>query len=264
VSSRRKRREKRSPKSTRYYYAVAAAAFAVILVVGFVALTPRSGSQGSSALTSATISTGASSTSASTSAAQTSKLVILYINQGNGAVNQSNFGSLLSFSVSHGFNTLFFQVYREGTLLFSTGQLSTFVIQAHADGLKIFFCLYITDPAQQIPTSIYPIGEDGISLDMSSLTVSSQQALYAKIQSGYSGTKAVTTDDMTLPLTPDLLILETYGAQYQQFIHPGIVAGVEVVATSSKADYEQQFQFALNNSDGVMVFDYAGLVKSGY
>jgi len=39
---------------------------------------------------------------------------------------------------------------------------------------------------------------------------------------------------------------------------------VGVFATASKADYEQQFQYALNNSDGVMVFDYAGLVKSGY
>jgi hypothetical protein len=69
---------------------------------------------------------------------------------------------------------------------------------------------------------------------------------------------------MTLPLTPNLLVLETYGPQYQQFIHPGVVAGVEAVEATSKSDYQQQFQYALANSDGVMVFDYAGLLKTGY
>jgi hypothetical protein len=242
---------------------MAGAALAVVLVVGFVAFAPRGASQSGTQASTET-GTGGSSSSASTSFSQTNKPIILYINQGNGAVNQSNFDSLLSFSVSQGFNTLFFQVYREGTLLFTTGQLSFFVVEAHGDGLKIFFCLYITNSSQQIPTSIYGLGEDGISLDMSSLAVSSQEALYNELRGDYSGTKAITTDDMTLPLTPDLLVLETYGAQYQQFIRPGIVASVEVVATTSKADYEQQFQYALNNSDGVMVFDYAGLVKSGY
>jgi hypothetical protein len=253
LSGRRKRRSRPGQRRSRYYYALAASAVVVILVAGFVAFSPRGGSP-----------TTAGTSSVSTTSTQTSKPIILYINQGNGAVNQSNFDSLLSFSSSHGFNTLFFQVYREGVLLFTTAQLSSFVSEAHGDGLKIFFCLFITDPSQQIPTTIYPLGEDGVSLDMSDLSISSQQSLYATLKSGYNGTKAITTDDMTLPLAPDLLILETYGAQYQQFIHPGIVASVEVVATTDKADYDQQFQYALSNSDGVMVFDYAGLVKSGY
>jgi len=263
MSGRRKGRLKRSTRSRRLYYAIAGIVLAVILAVGFVAFAPRSGAP-SSGRTSASTSKVTATSSSSTLAVPTNKPIILYINQGNGAVNQSNFGSLLTFSVSQGFNTLFFQVYREGTLLFTTGQLNYFVTEAHADGLKIFFSLYITNSSQQIPTSIYPLGEDGISLDMSSLAVTSQQAIYAKLQSGYSGTKAITADDMTLPLTPDLLILETYGTQYQQFIRPGIVASVEVVATTSRANYQQQFQYALSNSDGVMIFDYAGLLKSGY
>ncbi len=263
MSGRRNARQRRSTGTPRLYYAMAGVAIAIVLVVGFVAFSPRGGAQ-SSGLTSAGTSAVTTSSSSSTSALPTNKPIILYINQGNGAVNQSNFGSLLSFSVSQGFNTLFFQVYREGTLLFTAGQLTYFVTEAHAVGLKIFFSLYITNSSQQIPTSIYPLGEDGMSLDMSSLAVTSQQALYAELQSGYSGTKAITSDDMTLPLTPDLLILETYGTQYQQFIRPGIVASVEVVETTGRASYQQQFQYALSNSDGVMVFDYAGLLKSGY
>ena len=48
----------------------------------------------------------------------------------------------------------------------------------------------------------------------------------------YSGKTAITTTDPTLPLNPDLLVVETYAPGDQQYIHPGIIAGVEVVATS--------------------------------
>ncbi|MDA4122475.1 MAG: hypothetical protein OK456_04750 [Thaumarchaeota archaeon] len=228
-----------------------------VVIIGFVLLVPRGGPAQSNSTTTPSGVT-------STTSAPSSKPIILYINQGNGVVNQSNFGALLAFASSQGFNTLFFQVYRQGDLLFTPSQLTSFVAQAHDSGLKIFFSLYITDPSQQLPTSIYPLGEDGVSLDMSSLTVSSQQSFYSDLSDAYGGTKAITTDDMTLPLSPNLLVLETYGTQYQQFIHPGIVAGVEAVQATSKSDYQQQFQYALANSDGVMVFDYAGLLKTGY
>ena len=206
-----------------------------------------------------------STSSSSTTTPISSKPIILYINQGNGAVNQTNFGSMLSFSVSQGFNTIFFQVYREGSLLFTTGELASFVVQTHDAGLKIFFALYFTNTSQPLPASIFPLGEDGINLDMSTLPITSQSALLNETRQGFqTGKVAITTTDFSLPLTPDMLILETYGSGYDSYIHPGIIASVEVVATSSKADYEQQFQYALQNSDGVMVFDYAGLLKTGY
>ena len=69
---------------------------------------------------------------------------------------------------------------------------------------------------------------------------------------------------MESPLKPDLMVLETYGPSLQQYARHGIIASVGVFATSSRADYQQQFSYALDNSDGVMVFDYAGLLKSGY
>jgi len=192
------------------------------------------------------------------------KPIILYVNQGNGVVNGSNFGELLDTATSHGFNTIFFQIYRSGTLLFSNSSLSQFVVSAHAQDLKIFFALYFTNSTQTIPHSIYTDGEDGISLDMSTLSVSSQVTLLNDLTVSYSGKTAVTTTDPTIPLSPDLLIVETYSQADKQYIHQGIIAGVEVVATTSKQDYEQQVQYALANSNGVMVFDYAGLVKSGY
>ncbi|MDA4131984.1 MAG: hypothetical protein OK454_02495, partial [Thaumarchaeota archaeon] len=91
-----------------------------------------------------------------------------------------------------------------------------------------------------------------------------QTTLFDQLSSSYSGKTAITTTDPTLPLSPDLLVVETYAAGDQQYIHSGMIAGVEVVATSSRQDYERQLQYALANSDGVMVFDYAGLLKSGY
>lgn len=192
------------------------------------------------------------------------KPVILYVNQGNGVVNGSNFGTMASYAVSRGFNTVFFQVYRQGTLLFSPTQLASFVNESHSDGLKIFFALYITDPSQELPSSIYGLGEDGINLDMSTLALPYQQAFLSSLEGSYHGQTAVTTTNMTSPLKPNLLILETYGPGLQQYIRHGTIASVEVVATTSRQDYESQLVYALQNSDGVMVFDYAGLLKAGY
>jgi len=190
--------------------------------------------------------------------------VILYVNQGNGVVNGTNFGTMISYAGSRGFNTVFFQAYRQGSLLFTPSQLASFVNESHTAGLKIFFALYITNSSQTLPASVYSLGEDGISLDMSALPVASQQALLSNLQGSYRGKSAVTTTDMSSPLRPDLLILETYGPSLQQYIKPGIIASVGVFTTTSLHDYESQVSYALQNSDGVMVFDYAGMLKSGY
>jgi len=189
---------------------------------------------------------------------------ILYIDQGNGAVGESNFGQMLSFALAHGFNTIFFQVYRQGVLLFTTSDLSSFVNQTHARGIEIFFALYLTNSTQAIPASIMGLGQDGVSLDMSTLSTATQESLLATLSASCDCKTAVTTTDMTSPLKPDLLVLETYEPSEQQYIRPGTIGSVGVFATVSQEDYQSQFQYALSNSDGVMVFDYAGLLKSGY
>jgi len=191
------------------------------------------------------------------------KPVILYVNQGNGIVDGSNFGAMLTFASSHGFNTVFFQVYREGVLLFTGSELSSFANQSHALSLKIFFALYLTNSSQAVPGAIFGLGEDGISLDMSTLSIAAQESLLTDLASCHCQT-AVTTTDMNSPLKPDLLVLETYGVPSQQYIRHGTIASVGVFATSGLSDYQAQFQYALSNSDGVMIFDYAGLQKSGY
>ncbi len=238
------RRRQRRGRNRLVYYAVGGAVLAVLLLAAGVLLFHPS--------------LGGSETA-------TAKPIILYINQGNGAVNQTNFGSMLSFAGSQGFNTIFFQVYREGILLFQPSQLSSFVTEAHGQGLKIYFSLYLTNSSQTVPSSVYQLGEDGISLDMSTLSLSAQTDIFNTVKQSYtSGEIAITTTDFTLPLKPDLLVLETYGAGDQGYIHPGIIGSVGVFTTSSRPQYEQEFQYALQNSDGVMVFDYAGLMKSGY
>ena len=191
------------------------------------------------------------------------KPIVLYVNQGNGIVNESDFGTMLSFASSNGFNTVFFQIYREGVLLFNGSELSYFANQSHEQNLKIFFALYFTNSSQVLPTAIFGHGEDGVSLDVSTLDLATQESLLADLAPCHCQT-AVTTTDMNSPLKPDLLVLETYGTVLQQYIRHGIIASVGVFDTSSKSDYDSQFQYALSNSDGVMVFDYAGLVKSGY
>jgi hypothetical protein len=199
-----------------------------------------------------------------TSSRPQEKPIILYVNQGNGVVNTSNFGNLISFSKSKGFNTIFFQVYRSGVLLFPSSNLSYFVTSAHSAGLRIFFALYFTNISQSLPQQIYSDGEDGISLDMSALPTANEFSLLSSLSVNYIGITAVTSTNFTTALKPDWLVLETYGDSYQQYIHPGIIASVGVFTTSSEQQYQQEFQYALSNSDGVMVFDYAGLYRSGY
>jgi hypothetical protein len=192
------------------------------------------------------------------------KPIILYVNQGNGVVNGSGFGTMLGFMSSEGFNTVFFQVYRSGHLLFSPRTLGAFVNQTHQAGLRIFFVLYITNSSQALPVSIFGLHQDGVSLDMSALNSASQLTYLAELKSHRVGETAVTTTDMTSALNPDLLVIETYGPGLKGYIRSGVVASVGVFATTSEDDYKSQLQYALQNSDGVMVFDYYGLVKSGY
>ncbi len=198
------------------------------------------------------------------STASQEKPIILYVNQGNGVVNRSDFGVMLGFASTNGFNTVFFQVYRQGVLLFSPLTLQSFVSQAHQTHLSIFFSLYITDQSQNLPSSIYGLGEDGVGLDMSAISLSSQQSFLNQLKASFAGRTAVTTLDMASTLRPDLLVLETYGTANQQYVRHGTIGSVGVFTTSSKQDYDDQFQYALQNSDGVMVFDYYGLLRAGY
>lgn len=192
------------------------------------------------------------------------KPIILYVNQGNALVDESNYSALLTFAKSNNFNTIFFQIYRSGNLLFSQTQLNYFVVNGHSDNLSIFFSLFFTNSSQKIPVSIYGLGEDGLSLDMSTLTTSEQTNLLSALKQSYGGKTAVTTTNFATTLRPDLLILETYASSDRQYIRSGIIAAVEPLTISTKQSYESQFSYALANSDGVMVFDYYGLLKTGY
>jgi hypothetical protein len=237
------RKARRRRKNIRLPLLLSVVAVIVIISAGALLLTERSGKTSST----------------------TAKPVILYVNQGNALVSVNNFTGLTAFAKSNGFNTIFFQVYRGGNLIFSASNLTYFVTTAHSQGLKIFFALYFTASGQQIPSSLYTLGENGISLDMSTLSDSSQAILLSTLQHDYmQGETAVTTTNFTTDLRPNLLILETYGTGDQSFIHHGIIGGVEPYILSSKQEYTSQFQYALQNSDGVMVFDYYGLLRTGY
>jgi hypothetical protein len=193
------------------------------------------------------------------------KPIILYVNQGNGFVkNGSDFVALVRFASARGFNTIFFQAYRSGGLLYTPQTLRAFVNQTHQSGLRIFFALYITNGSQVLPESIFGLHEDGIDLDMSALPLSAQQSFLTALEAGFDGETAVTTTNMSSPLKPDLLVLETYWSFDRPYIRNGIVASVGVFATSSQADYQSQFRYDLQNSDGVMVFDYHWLQTYGY
>jgi len=210
--------------------------------------------------------TTASSGNISTVFNPSNKPVILYVNQGNALVDRGNFSNLLYFAKTNHFNTIFFQVYRSGQLLFDTSDLQYFVEAAHLSNLSLFYSLYFTSPSELIPNSIYILGENGINLDMSTLPDSVQTSLLATLRTDFkNGTTAVTTTNLTTTLKPDLLVLETYAFQEDQsYIRAGVVGSIEALAVSSSQEYQQELQYALSNGAGVMVFDYYGLLKTGY
>jgi len=208
---------------------------------------------------------GTTTSSQTTLSNPSNKPIIIYVNQGNALVDRSNFSGLLTYAKSQHFNTIFFQVYRSGTILFNQSDLKFFSENAHLENLSIFFALYFTSPTQQIPSSIYNQGEDGINLDMSTLPISNQNNLLAALKQNFNGKTAVTTTNLTSTMKPDLLILETYNFQAdEQYIHSGVIASVEPLIILSSQEYQQQIQYAVTNSNGVMVFDYYGLLKTGY
>jgi len=210
-------------------------------------------------------STQSTSSSGTTVFNPENKPVILYVNQGNAYVGQNSFANLTKFALDHKFNTIFFQIYNAGDLIFNGSALNYFVLNAHLFHLSIYFALYFTKPNQTIPSSIYSYHEDGISLDMSTLPNTTQTNLLSTLQQNYqSGKTAVTTYNFNTKLKPDLLIFETYTNSTTQYIHSGVIASVEVAQTTSKANYLSQLNYVLDNSNGVMVFDYYGLLKSGY
>jgi hypothetical protein len=100
---------------------------------------------------------------------------------------------------------------------------------------------------------------------MSTLTSSEQVNLLSTLAQNYKGgLTAVTSTNFTTTLRPNYLILETYSLSDQSFIHKGAIASVEPLADTNSQSYNEQFRYALNNSDGIMVFDYYGLLKKGY
>jgi len=247
----RKRREAQETRQT----GLIIVAVVIVAIIAVAALVFLHGSIANSSITSSAVTSGFSNPS--------NKPAILYVNQGNALVDQSNFTALLSFAKSQHFNTIFFQVYRSGQLLFNQANLTYFVEAAHLDNLSIFFALYFTASSQQIPNSIYRLGENGISLDMSTLTDTAQSQLLATLKLDFtSGTTAVTSTNLTTTLDPDLLVLETYNFQPDEsYIHSGIVASVEPLSLYSTQEYQGEVNYALANSSGVMVFDYYGLLK---
>jgi hypothetical protein len=249
----RKDRRREAQKSRRTAFIVLGVVVAIIVISATVVFIGES---------HGTVST---TTSETTFSNPSNKSVILYVNQGNALVDRNSFSQLLSFAKLQHFNTIFFQVYRSGEVLFNQSDLSFFVENAHLYSLSIYFALYFTSPTQTLPNSIYGLGEDGINLDMSTLPISFQTNLLAALKQSFTGKTAVTSTNLTSTLTPDLLILETYDFQSDEaFIHPGIIASVEPLGISTDQDYQEQFQYALTNSDGVMVFDYYGMLKTGF
>ncbi len=191
------------------------------------------------------------------------KPIILYINQGNGFVEPDKFADLLAFAKRFGFNAVMFQVYRSGSFLYSLDDMNKFHDESARAGVRFYPSLFISKDGEKIDL-ISQLRAEGMNLDMPSLSLDWQSRYIAALRQLFKGPVSVTTPNLQYPLTPDLLILETYGRENLRYVRPGAMGSVGVWLTTDKGDYLDQVNYVLAHSDGVMVFDYAGLLRKGW
>jgi len=191
------------------------------------------------------------------------KPIILYVNQGNGFVEPQKFGDLLTFAKRFGFNTIMFQVYRSGSFLYSLEDMNKFARDAEKAGFRFHASLYISKEGEKMDL-VAQLRADGINLDMPTISLDWQSRYISWVRQLFKGPVSVTTANAQYPLKPDLVILETYGRENLRYVRPGMVGSVGVWLTKDKDDYLDQVNLVLTKSDGVMVFDYAGLLRKGW
>lgn len=231
----------------------------IISAYAYTVLTPPPVQEGPIATTFTPIPTPPITTTTATVV----KPIILYVNQGNGFVEPDRFGDLLAFAKRFGFNSVMFQVYREGSFLYSLDDMNKFHDKSTRAGMRFYPSLFISKDGEKIDL-ISQLSAEGMNLDMPSLSLDWQSRYIAAVRQLFKGPVSVTTSNAQYPLRPDLLILETYGRENLRYVRPGVVGSVGVWLTTDKGDYLDQVSYVLAHSDGVMVFDYAGLLRKGW
>jgi hypothetical protein len=196
----------------------------------------------------------------------TNKPVILYYNYGEQPFAISAFPNVVAFASSHGFNTLMLVVYIDHDPIFNNSILRSFYEYAQTKNVTFVPSYYI----ESLNDTINVSGFSWINLDMERLSQSDQAIYYGNMS------KIVPLASVTMPYGENplfytkMLIVETYASppifwlEQITYSHGGTICSVHINYVHSEQEYRSEFDYCLKYSDGVMVFDYPILVRSGY
>jgi hypothetical protein len=196
--------------------------------------------------------------------ASTNKPVILYYNPFNLQVNESQFPAIISYATRNHFNTLMLIVYAYNRPLFKSSEISYFENYSARNGVTFVPSYYIVSLTDKINTT----GFRWINLDLESLTTLKQYFFYEKMSRNIPIVSVTSIYGQQLRFQPSMNIVETYFNApvfwfYQLwFPHSGVVCSVSAARATSQSVFDSEFNYCLDHSRGVMVFDYWNMLRS--
>ena len=194
------------------------------------------------------------------------KVVILYYDPFNLPLNTSGYRTVINFAKSNHFNTLMLVVYAYGHTLFNESEIAFFSSFAESNDITFVPSYYIVS----LQDTINATGFSWVNLDMESINVRFQSYFYDKIASEVKLVSVTSPYGQNLPYQPGMNIVETYydspAFWYYQlwFYHSSIVCSVNAHSATSQATFSDEFNYCLDHSRGVMVFDYWNLTKANF
>ena len=195
------------------------------------------------------------------------KPVILYYNFENLPFQPAQFPSIVNTTLAHHFNTLMLLVYYNDEAIFNESIVHHFFEYSKSRSLTFVPSYYISSLADRINIS----GYQWINLDMEKLNPNNQRLYYGKELLQNIRLISVTSPyGQKQEFVTSLNIVESYSAspwfwlEQLTYLHYSNACAVAVWMLHSQADYDSQKNYCLRYTEGVMVFDYYNLLKTGF
>jgi hypothetical protein len=195
------------------------------------------------------------------------KPIILYYDYENLPFGPSQFPQIVNATLQHHFNTLMLLVFIDHKPIFNKSTIEYFFSYSESRNLKFVPSYYI----ESLSDNINFTGLGWINLDMERISPNDQRFFYARIASQGIAIISVTFPfGQPVEFSPTIDIVETYsGSQWFWFMqaayfHNDHICSIGIWQLQNQQEYNSQKDYCLKYSDGVMVFDYYNLLRTGF
>jgi hypothetical protein len=194
------------------------------------------------------------------------KPIILYFHLPDPPLQVSQFPGVVNFTLRHGFNTIMMVIFNFGEASFNRSTVAYFISYAASKGLTFVPSYYIRSTSDQINVT----GLAWVNLDMERLDSYDQRVFYDRIAQIVPLVSVTSPYRQPVGFHTPMQIVETYATSpvfwldQLGYYHPGKICSVGEFLLNSQQEYDAEKAYCLKYSDGVMVFDYYSLLKSGF